>query len=228
MTILNRLLNHEPLQYILGESLFMGMKFEVNPAVLIPRPETEELVDIIIKENSRSDLRVLDIGTGSGCIAISLAQGLKFPSVDALDYSLPALNTAMSNAAKLKAKVNFIHGDALNMPAEQNPRYDIIASNPPYIAWREKAAMDSNVIDHEPHSALFVPDSNPLIFYTAIMRYATTALQSGGKIYFEINPLFTAELTTAAKEILQSSEISIIRDIQGKQRFAIITTDGTK
>lgn len=222
--ITDRLLCHEPLQYILGETTFYGMKLSVNPSVLIPRPETEELVDMIVSQNTRSDLSVLDIGTGSGCIAIALARNLKFAAVDAIDISDQALATARQNATALKARVNFIKADALQLPDEESPRYDIIVSNPPYIALIEKSAMDSNVTDYEPATALFVPDSDPLKFYNAIMLYSKTALKPGGKIYFEINPLYADDLRRSAATILKDSRCEISTDIHGKRRFATITT----
>lgn len=222
--ITERLINGEPLQYILGEASFYGMKFIVNPSVLIPRPETEELVDMIVKQNAASDLRVLDIGTGSGCIAIALARNLKFANVTGTDISDEALATARQNASNLKAKVSFIKSDALSMRPESSPTYDLIVSNPPYIAISERAAMNRNVTDHEPPEALFVPDADPLRFYNAIMRYAKTALMPGGRIYFEINPLYHAQLKRNAATILPQSSVDIINDIYGKLRFAVITT----
>lgn len=221
--ITDRLLTHEPLQYILGEASFYGMRLAVNPSVLIPRPETEELVDLIVKQNAATDLRVLDIGTGSGCIAVALARNLKFAEIDAIDISKAALAVARKNAATLRAKVNFMAADALSLSPEDNSKYDIIVSNPPYIALSEKKEMDSNVTDHEPSEALFVPDCDPLRFYNAIMLYAKTALSPGGKIYFEINPVFADDLIRSATKILPGCEADIIPDIHGKQRFAIIT-----
>lgn len=221
--ITDRLMRHEPLQYILGEAAFFGMKLTVNPSVLIPRPETEELVDLIVKQNTSTDLRVLDIGTGSGCIAIALARDLKFADIDAIDISEAALAVARKNAATLRAKINFMNANALKLPPEKDSKYNIIVSNPPYIALREKVDMDRNVTDHEPQEALFVPDDDPLRFYNAIMSYATTALKPGGRIYFEINPLFADDLRRRAAEVLLGCETDIINDIHGRQRFAIIT-----
>lgn len=223
--VTRRLLKEEPLQYILGETLFYGMRFAVNPAVLIPRPETEELVDMIVRHNDRSDLRVLDIGTGSGCIAIALARNLRFATVEGIDISDAALETARANATTLKANVTFSKSDALRLHlSPASPQWDIIVSNPPYISWHEKESMAKNVIDHEPQSALFVPDSDPLIFYTAIMNYGAKALRPGGKIYFEINPIFADDLTSKAHSIFPQAQVDILRDIHGKRRFATITT----
>ena len=215
--IIARLHRHEPLQYIVGSARFHGHRFKVTPAVLIPRPETEQLVDLIVDENPASDLRVLDMGTGSGCIAISLARALKFAQVDALDVSRDALAVARENAALLKVKVQFFESDML---APQPPgRYDIIVSNPPYICWSERESMDLNVKDYEPGQALFVPDNDPLLFYKAIAPYAAQSLERGGRLYLEINQRFGNEV----KRLLESSgfdEVRIIEDSYGKVRFA--------
>ena len=215
--IIARLRRHEPLQYIVGSARFHGHKFKVTPAVLIPRPETEQLVDIIVEENTASDLRVLDMGTGSGCIAISLARALKFAQVEALDVSRDALAVARENAATLKAKVRFFESDMLS--PQPLARYDIIVSNPPYICWSEREAMDRNVKDYEPGQALFVPDSDPLLFYKAIAPYAAQSLERGGRLYLEINQRFGNEV----KRLLEDNgfdEVRIIEDSFGKVRFA--------
>lgn len=215
--IIARLRRHEPLQYIVGSARFHGHKFRVTPATLIPRPETEQLVDLIVDENPESDLRVLDMGTGSGCIAISLARALKFAQVDALDISRDALEVARANAASLKVRVRFFESDML---APQPPaRYDIIVSNPPYVCWSERDAMDRNVKDYEPGQALFVPDSDPLMYYKAIAPYAAQSLERGGHLYLEINQRFGNEV----KQLLESAGmdgVRIIEDSYGKVRFA--------
>lgn len=215
--IIARLRRNEPLQYIVGHALFHGHQFKVTPAVLIPRPETEQLVDLIIDENPASDLRVLDMGTGSGCIAVSLARALKFPQVDALDVSRDALEVARENAVALKTKVRFFESDMLS---PQPPgRYDIIVSNPPYNCWSEREAMESNVKDYEPGQALFVPDNDPLLFYKAIVPYAAQSLERGGRLYLEINQRFGNEM----KRLLEDNgfdEVRIIEDSFGKTRFA--------
>ena len=215
--IIARLRRHEPLQYVVGHARFHGHQFKVTPAVLIPRPETEQLVDLIIDENPGSDLRVLDMGTGSGCIAISLARALKFAQVDALDVSRDALAVARENAAALKDKVRFFESDMLS---PQPPgRYDIIVSNPPYVCWSEREAMDRNVKDYEPGQALFVPDNDPLLFYKAIVPYAAQSLERGGHLYLEINQRFGNEV----RQLLQEGgfdEVRIIDDSYGKVRFA--------
>lgn len=192
--IIDRLLAHEPIQYIIGEARWYGMKFIVDRSTLIPRPETEQLVDLVVADAADTpDLRVLDLCTGSGCIAIALARNLRFATVEAVDISTDALDVARRNASSLRAKVDFRHADVLAMKPDPDS-FDIIVSNPPYIAEHERASMSANVIDYEPHIALFVPDSDPLRFYTAIARYAVTALKPGGWLYFEINPLYAENL----------------------------------
>ena len=215
--IIARLRCHEPLQYIVGHARFHGHRFKVTPAVLIPRPETEQLVDLIIDENTGSDLQVLDIGTGSGCIAIALARALKFAQVDALDVSRDALVVARENAAELKVKVRFFESDILS--PQPPARYDIIVSNPPYVCWSEREAMDRNVKDYEPGQALFVPDNDPLLFYKAIAPYAAQSLERGGRLYLEINQRFGNEV----KQLLEDNgfdDVRIIDDSYGNPRFA--------
>ena len=215
--IIARLRRHEPLQYIVGSARFHGHRFKVTPAVLIPRPETEQLIDMIIDENSASDLQVLDMGTGSGCIAISLARALKFAQVDALDVSRDALAVARENAAALKVKVRFFESDMLS--PQPPAHYDIIVSNPPYVCWSERESMERNVLDYEPGQALFVPDNDPLLFYKAIAAYATASLERGGRLYLEINQRFGNEI----KRLLEGNgfdEVRIIEDSYGKTRFA--------
>jgi release factor glutamine methyltransferase len=218
--IVERVVSGEPLQYVLGTAFFMGMELRVTPATLIPRPETSQLVDRIIDDmSSRADLRVLDIGTGSGCIAIALARALKFADVNAVDISDEALAVAAENAATLRTDVHFSHADALNMPPMPNA-YDVIVSNPPYIAEHERADMDARVYDYEPATALFVPDADPLMFYRAIARFAAQSLRPSGKLYFEINPLFVNQL----REMLTDTgfaDVDIVRDFRGNLRFAI-------
>ena len=215
--IIARLQHNEPLQYIVGSALFHGHKFKVTPAVLIPRPETEQLVDLIIDENPGSDLRVLDMGTGSGCIAISLARALKFAQVDALDISQDALAVARDNAATLKVKVRLFQSDML--APQPAARYDIIVSNPPYVCWSERESMERNVLDYEPGQALFVPDNDPLLFYKAIAPYAAQSLERGGRLYLEINQRFGNEV----KRLLEDNgldEVRILDDTYGRVRFA--------
>lgn len=217
--VTERLLRKEPVQYIFGIAEFYGLQLKVTPDVLIPRPETAEMVDMIVKwADGRTDLRVLDVCTGSGCIAVALARNLKFAQIAAIDLSSKALAVAAENVETLKVKVNLKLGDALQLKDETSPKYDIIVSNPPYIAESERASMDSNVVDHEPRMALFVPDSDPLRFYHAIARYAMTALVGGGVLYFEINPLYAIRL----REELQQQgwdDVVVEADMQGLNRF---------
>lgn len=217
--IVTRLQNDEPLQYILGEARFYGMDLKVSPSVLIPRPETEELVDIIVKQlGNRDDLSVLDVGTGSGAIAIALSRNLPFSKVTAVDVSENALEIARQNAANLKASINFIHADIFDFMPD-NEVYDLIVSNPPYIAEHERAQMDKNVLDYEPHIALFVADSDPLIFYRRIAMIGLNALKPGGSLYFEINPLYSVQLEGMLRE-MGYVEIDLEKDISGRVRFA--------
>ncbi len=210
----------EPLQYILGEARFYGMSFKVTPDVLIPRPETAQLVDLICQRYGHTDdLRVLDICTGSGCIAIALARHLPFADVTATDISPEALAVASENVRLLKAKVKLVESDALKLTPPSSPCYDIIVSNPPYIVVREAYDMSPRVTDHEPHIALFVPDDDPLRFYTPIARYAAAALTADGTLYFEINPLFADPLRNMLGELFDTVDIE--RDMYGRQRFAI-------
>lgn len=219
--ILQRLLNDEPIQYIFGEAYFQGLTLKVNRHTLIPRPETEELVDFIVKENPATDLHILDIGTGSGAIAITLARALRFPIVDAIDISQEALTMAQENATRLKTKVNFSLCDILSV-TPQLDKYDIIVSNPPYITESERDTMEANVLDYEPHTALFVPNDDALRFYRAITLYAIIALKPGGRIYFEINSRFgkeTAQLLTDNGFI----NALVIKDMYGLDRFVTAT-----
>jgi release factor glutamine methyltransferase len=219
-SIVARIVDGEPMQYVLGKAFFMGLELKVTPATLIPRPETAQLVDRIVDDfGSAKDVHVLDIGTGSGCIAIALARALRFAHVQAIDISNEALNVASENAHNLHVNVEFAHADALHLPADV-AAYDVIVSNPPYIAQSERADMDARVYDHEPTTALFVPDNNPLLFYDAIARYAHTALREGGALYFEINPLFVNQLREMLARV-GFSKVDIVRDFRGNFRFAI-------
>lgn len=216
--ILERLGADEPLQYILGEARFYGMDLKVDRSVLIPRQETEELVDLIVHENPGEDLRVLDIGTGSGAIAIALSRNLRFPQVTAIDISESALVTARGNASRLHARIDFRREDIFTYEPPRRA-FDIIVSNPPYIAEKEKRDMARNVLDYEPESALFVPDENPLIYYRRISSVAMWALNDGGRLYFEINPLYASGL----KDMLNASgyvDVRIIDDISHRPRMA--------
>lgn len=217
--ILTRLEADEPIQYILGQAHFYGLDLKVNPSVLIPRPETEELVEMIVRKYAdRSDLTVLDAGTGSGCIAIALSRNLRFPQITAIDISPTALDVARENAEALRCKITFRQEDILKLPPDRCV-WDIIVSNPPYIALSEASAMEANVLDYEPHNALFVPESDPLIFYKAIARYGSHALKQGGQLFFEINPLYT-HLLVQMLAFEGYINIDTARDIHGKVRFA--------
>jgi release factor glutamine methyltransferase len=214
--IVKRINQHEPIQYILGEADFFGRRFKVNTSVLIPRPETEELVREV-KKFSHAAAAILDIGTGSGCIPITLALEISGSQVSATDISDKALMVANENAKNLGAAVPFVQHNILT---EEIPfRYlDIVVSNPPYIALSEKENMASNVKDFEPHLALFVPENDPLIFYKAITAKAQVALKPGGVLCVEINERFGDKV----KELFQDegfSEVTVIRDLSGKERI---------
>ena len=185
-----------PIQYILGKTEFYGLSFNVNENVLIPRPETEELVDWIIKDNKKQDAAIIDIGTGSGCIAISLKKHFLESIVYAVDISEEALNVAKINALLNNVIIDFSKLDILNFPDNNSfSKFDIIVSNPPYVRDSEKKLMKNNVLNYEPHSALFVSDNNPLIFYKAIAEFALKYLNKNGFLYFEINENLFVELT---------------------------------
>ena len=208
----------EPVQYAVGSARIYGLDFLVSPAVLIPRPETEGLVDMIVKDYAgMSDLKVLDCGTGSGCIAIALARNLAFSKVDAIDISDDAIAVANDNAKVLKTSVNVYKRDILTLKPD-NERYDIIVSNPPYIADAEAAEMDKRVKDYEPRTALFVPDDDPLKFYRPIAEYAIETLNQDGTLYFEINPRFVDDM----KQMLTSAgfnSVDAVRDYIGRYRY---------
>ena len=216
-----RLQKGEPVQYVTGIAPFCGHIFHVEPGVLIPRPETEELVNIVTSSMSvgSRQLNILDIGTGSGCIAISLALQKK-TNVTAWDISEKALSIARKNAELLKATVSFECKDVFQATSTLAPSWDIIISNPPYICRNEAALMESNVLDHEPHEALFVPDEEPLLFYDAIARYGIDSLKEGGMLAFEINPLYAEDLTQMLKNI-GYRDIEVHHDSFGKERFII-------
>lgn len=220
-SIIERLKQYEPLQYILGKARFHGHSFAVTPATLIPRHETEQLVDMIVDENPGSDLEVLDIGTGSGCIAISLARALKFAQVTATDISLEALEVAKQNAAALKTRVRFLEQDILTCRAPSEA-WDIIVSNPPYITEQEMAAMERNVIDYEPASALFVPNDDPMLFYRPIAAYSSRALKKGGRLYLEINRAM-AQLVSDTLKRAGLSNVQVHNDFNGNNRFVSAT-----
>ena len=218
-----RLEKGEPVQYVTGKAHFCDRTFLVSPSVLIPRPETELLCQLIADNDQavtgNGEIRVLDMGTGSGCIAITLALSMQNASVEAWDVSAEALNMAKSNSESLGASVSFEQKDILGLDENNVERcYDIIVSNPPYICNKEAAQMEHNVLDFEPHLALFVPDEAPLLFYRTIARFARQALKVGGALYFEINPLYADALCSMLSS-LGFANVTIHVDQFGKQRF---------
>lgn len=216
--IFGRLMEGEPVQYVLGRAEFCGRWFDVRPGVLIPRPETEELCAWITADSKASaSPKVLDIGTGSGCIAITLQIDMPESNVTAWDISADALDVARENAQQLGANVNFVKLDALN--AKPEGEWDVIVSNPPYICEKEKKDMAVNVLEHEPHTALFVPDADPLLFYRAITRLAVQTLNKGGRLYFEINPIY-ADDTCRMMRAEGMTAVELRSDMYGKQRMA--------
>ena len=233
--IMCRLEKGEPVQYIIGVADFCGRQFHVEPGVLIPRPETAELCRLILSTDlhgqirnireipCHSDANILDIGTGSGCIAITLALEMPEAKVTAWDISDDALRIASENASRLGAIVTFEHRDALSISLTSHlspltPHYDLIVSNPPYICNQEADGMAQNVLDYEPHEALFGPEEDPALFYKRIGDYASISLKPGGWLYFELNPL-TAEEVSAYLEALGFIETEIRCDQFGKRRF---------
>ena len=217
-TFIEKLKLFVPIQYILGETEFYGLTFKVNESVLIPRPETEELVDWIRNDNDRNaKIQILDIGTGSGCIAVSLKHEFPNATIEAFDISDEALETAQGNANGNKLEVNFSNVDILNAP-EFDKKWDIIVSNPPYVLENEKAKMHPNVLEYEPHLALFVPDNDPLLFYNCIAQFAVKNLNPNGKLYFEINRQYGNGII----ELLSKKsfvEIELRKDISGNERM---------
>lgn len=215
--VVDRLILGEPIQYITGTARFHGMDFKVRPGVLIPRPETAELVDWILDENKSSDLRVLDIGTGSGCIAISLARNLPFAQVEAIDKSDTALEVAGENARILKTNVGFKKADMYEwMPGPDS--LDIVVSNPPYIAPDEKQDMEVRVKDFEPEEALFVDGADPIRPYRRIEEMARSGLKSGGKVYLELNPRFADDVSACFSDG-GWQEVEVRIDSYGKRRM---------
>ena len=213
-----RLKKNEPIQYVIGAEVFCGWTFEVNENVLIPRPETQELVHWIVADwKSDAPCRILDVGTGSGCIAISLSKLLEGAEVEAWDISEGALRVARRNADRNEAQVFFRQVDVLKACAE-DCRYDVIVSNPPYITESEKQDMDANVLDWEPHTALFVPDTDPLLFYRRIAELGVSMLNEGGALYFEINRAYGEE-TVRMLEGLGYKQIELRKDNWGNDRM---------
>ena len=220
---IERLMKHEPVQYVLNECWFYGLKFYVDNNVLIPRPETEELVDWIIRNLKFpfSELKILDVGTGSGCIAISLKRKLRKAEVWACDISEEALNVAKQNASALQAEINFRQLDFLNEQQRNSlPSFDIIVSNPPYVPQKDKTTIHENVLNFEPHTALFVPDNDALVFYSAISDFAKTHLNENGTVYCEIHESLGKE--TSDLFIQNGFTTELKKDMQGKDRMVKI------
>ncbi|WP_299386419.1 peptide chain release factor N(5)-glutamine methyltransferase [uncultured Lacinutrix sp.] len=223
---LEALKNEKPIQYILGETEFYGLPFKVDENTLIPRPETEELVQLIIdchSERSKNDKpSILDIGTGSGCIAISLAKNIGNAQVSAMDVSAKAIKKAKENAVLNEVNVEFIEGSILDKPQWellfQDLKFDTIVSNPPYVRNLEKAEIQNNVLNNEPHLALFVEDDNPLLFYNAITKFAVEKLKENGQLFFEINEYLGPETKTLV-ETFGLKNVEIIKDLFGKDRM---------
>ena len=223
--IVEELKKHRPIQYILGEAEFYGLKFKVDENVLIPRPETEEMVEWIVKgEKLQAGYKLLDIGTGSGCISITLAKHLPEAEVFALDISDEALNIARQNADENQVDVHFFRYDILKEEDFSFPFaslvFDCIVSNPPYITWKEKAAMAKNVLDYEPHQALFVPDDNPLLFYERIAGFARSCLKEGGSLYLETSSLY-GQASAKVFEDRKFRSVELLKDISGNDRIII-------
>ncbi len=217
-TVLERLKQSEPVQYIVGQTEFYGLELQVNRATLIPRPETEELVTWVLEETTKKQpIEILDIGTGSGCIALALAQQLPNARAEAVDILIQAIETAATNAQNNQVEVTFFQQDILE--ADSLPRrYDVIVSNPPYVRELEKAAIKENVLRHEPHSALFVSDNDPLIFYRKIAQLAVNNLKEGGQLFFEINEYLGEETVMLVKEV-GFSNVTLKKDLFGKDRM---------
>jgi release factor glutamine methyltransferase len=214
-----QLLKHKPVQYVLHEAWFYGMKFYVDENVLIPRPETEELVALMLKRSRLKQPRILDIGCGSGCIAISLKKKLPTSIVYALDISEEALDISEKNALANQVNIEVIKADILNTTDNNSlAQFDVIVSNPPYIKKSEASVMNLNVLNFEPHQALFVPDDDPLIFYKAIAEFSLKYLKNKGQLFFEINEALASEVGS----VLQTkgfSEVMIKKDLNKKDRI---------
>lgn len=217
--ILLRLQKKEPIQYIFGSAMFGGRQFKVTPDVLIPRPETHELVSLIEQEHSGNS-RILDIGTGSGCIAISLDLDLPGAEVEAWDISNQALAVAEENNQVLGGQVRFVCQDVLQALPSDRPIYHVIVSNPPYIAESERRNMEANVTEWEPNGALFVPDNDPLIFYRTIAQLGRSLLVDGGELYFEINQVY-GEATIEMLRHFEYLDLRLIKDFYGNDRIVV-------
>lgn len=221
--VLKRLLTGEPVQYIFGKAYFLEFSLRVSPNVLIPRPETEELLKWVLEENAhKKEPIIVDLGTGSGCIAIACSRMLPASRVYATDISQEALSIASENAAANKALVQFFHADMLQSLPNEIPQADILISNPPYITLSEASEMRKNVIDFEPHIALFTPAEEPLIFYRALLHHAQFKLKQGASLYAEINENKADDLLALCKKH-PALQASVKRDLRGKPRFLKVT-----
>ena len=220
--IVTRVVDGEPVQYVLGVAWFHGLRLYVAPGVLIPRPETSQLVDIIAGDaGDKSDLNIIDVCTGSGAIAAALGRALRFPRITAVDISPAALDMARRNFAMLNTKVDVIGMDVLKSPLPDGP-FDIVVSNPPYVAENERTGMERRVLDHEPDIALFVPDSDPTIFYRRIASEALGRMASGGRLYFEINPKYADDTVDTVRRA-GFVDVDCRIDYIGRKRFVTAT-----
>ncbi len=214
-----------PIQYVLGEAYFYDLKFKVTSATLIPRPETEELVDIVIKQlrttHNTSSISILDIGTGSGCIPITLKKHLPEAILTGIDISHEALKIAQQNAIKNNVEVEFLNGDILSNISPLNSRFSVMISNPPYVLKSEAKQIENRVLQHEPHLALFVEDHDPIIFYKRIIDLCQDHLAAKGYLFFELNPLYAQEVKSYANDSKMFTFMDVLDDMSGKQRFLI-------
>ncbi|OFX72079.1 MAG: protein-(glutamine-N5) methyltransferase, release factor-specific [Bacteroidetes bacterium GWE2_29_8] len=218
---INELLQHKPYQYILGHTYFLDLKIKIDNNVLIPRPETEQLTQIIIQQNNNKTINnIIDICTGSGCIAIALKKNIPHATVDAIDISIDALKIAEQNAKLNNTQINIINDDILSLKTNLKKTFDIFVSNPPYVTMSEKKNMNKNVILHEPHIALFVQDDDPLVFYNKIIQFFKKYANPNAVLYFEINEVKASQLTSLSQKY--NLDIEILKDISNKDRFAII------
>ncbi len=210
--------NQKPIQHILNKTIFYDLPFKVNKTALIPRPETEELVDWIVSEHRKENLDILDIGTGTGCIAISIAKNLPKSNVYAIDISSEALVLANENSKLNHVDIQFLQLDILKKNLDIRQKFDVIVSNPPYVRLKEKKLMSKNVLEYEPELALFVPDHDPLLFYRSIIDFGLVNLNKDGEIYFEINEAFGQEMVNLLEE-KNFHEITLKKDINNKHRM---------
>jgi len=213
-----RLSNNEPLQYVLGNTIFNNLEFDLDSSVLIPRPETEELVDLIVKYKCKKE-KILDICSGSGCIAITLAKYIERSNVTALEICSNAVKIINKNAKKHNVKINIICEDFFTF--NTNSTFDLIVSNPPYVTYSQKQKMSKNVLNYEPHKALFVDDGDPLVFYKSILDFSKSNLNIDGNIFFEINHIFCDEMIQLVSKY-QSFSYKLIKDFHEKNRFMIL------